>query len=214
MAMCYIGLTKHFQKGVCCVDWNAIKTEYITDESTSYRKLAEKYGVPLGTLYKRAKKENWVSLRKQSGDRRVAKTVSAIERKHAQKLSRIQDITDRLLDRIERAVEELDTQLYKAVVKTKEIEYNNFERPDKPTKEVIHEEERVLEVKTIVDRTGLKDIAAALKSIKEVQMLKTDLDLREQEARIRNLERQAESGDRNLNAVTVTIEGGDDSWRQ
>ena len=189
------------------MDWSAIKTEYITDESTSYRKLAEKYGVPLGTLYKRAKKENWVSLRKQSGDRRVAKTVSAIERKHAQKLSRIQDITDRLLDRIERAVEELDTQLYKAVVKTKEIEYNNIERPDKPTKEVIHEEERVLEVKTIVDRTGLKDIAAALKSIKEVQMLKTDLDLREQEARIRNLERQAEADDKVDSEITVVIEG-------
>lgn len=196
------------------MDWNAIKTEYITDESTSYRKLAEKYGVPLGTLYKRAKKENWVSLRKQSGDRRVAKTVSAIERKHAQKLSRIQDITDRLLDRIERAVEELDTQLYKAVVKTKEIEYNNFERPDKPTKEVIHEEERVLEVKTIVDRTGLKDIAAALKSIKEVQMLKTDLDLREQEARIRNLERQAESEENQSNEIKVIIEGSLEKYSQ
>lgn len=196
------------------MDWNQIKTEYITDESTSYRKLAEKYGVPLGTLYKRAKKENWVSLRKQSGDRRVAKTVSAIERKHAQKLSRIQDITDRLLDRIERAVEELDTQLYKAVVKTKEIEYNNLERPDKPTKEVIHEEERVLEVKTIVDRTGLKDIAAALKSIKEVQMLKTDLDLREQEARIRNLERQAESEENQSNEIKVIIEGSLEKYSQ
>ena len=196
------------------MDWKQIKTEYITDESTSYRKLAEKYGIPLGTLYKRAKKENWVSLRKQSGDRRVAKTLSAFEKKQAQKLSRIQDITDKLLDKIERAVDELDVQLYKSVVKTKEIEYDNIERPDKPTKETIHEEERVLEVKTIVDRTGLKDIAAALRSIKEVQMLRTDLDLREQEARIRNLEKQAESDDRNINAVTVTIEGGDDSWRQ
>jgi hypothetical protein len=156
------------------VDWKQIKTEYITDESTSYRKLAEKYGIPLGTLYKRAKKENWVGLRKQSVDNTVAETVKKIENAQVSRLTRIHAITDKALDKLEYALENIDP----------------------------------------LDTAGYRQIIASIKDIKEIQMLKSASDLREQEARIRNLERQAESDDRNLNEVTVTIEGGDDSWRQ
>lgn len=50
-------------------DWNKIRLEYITDGTTSYRKLADKYGVPLRTLAKRAKLEDWPAKRIQSADR-------------------------------------------------------------------------------------------------------------------------------------------------
>lgn len=156
------------------MDWNAIKTEYITDESTSYRKLAEKYGVPLGTIFKRAKREKWIELRQQSQDKMVAKTVAKIENAQIDRLTRIHSITDKALDKLEYALENVDA----------------------------------------LDTYAFRQIIASIKDIKEIQMLKSAVDLREQEARIRNLERQAESDDRNLNAVTVTIEGGDDSWRQ
>ena len=43
-------------------DWKKIKTEYITTE-TSYRKLAQKYGLDQATIARRAKKEGWVSNR-------------------------------------------------------------------------------------------------------------------------------------------------------
>ena len=83
-------------------DWTKIKTEYITTDKSSYRKLSEKYDIPLGTIYKRAKKENWVDLKQQSYDKRVAKTISAVEDKQVGKLERILNITDKLLDKIER----------------------------------------------------------------------------------------------------------------
>lgn len=156
------------------MDWNAIKTEYITDESTSYRKLAEKYGVPLGTIFKRAKRENWIGLRQQSQDKMVAKTVAKIENAQIDRLTRIHSIADKALDKLEYALENVDA----------------------------------------LDTYAFRQIIASIKDIKEIQMLRSAVDLREQEARIRNLERQAEGDDRNLNAVTVTIEGGDDSWRQ
>lgn len=156
------------------MDWNAIKTEYITDESTSYRKLAEKYNIPLGTIFKRAKRENWLGLRQQSQDKMVAKTVEKIENAQVTRLTRIHGITDKALDKLEYALENIDP----------------------------------------LDTQGFRQIIASIKDIKEIQMLKSATDLREQEARIRNLERQAEGDDHNLNAVTVTIEGGDDSWRQ
>jgi monoamine oxidase len=192
-------------------EWSKIKTEYITSDKSSYRKLAEKYGIPLGSIYKRAKREKWVELRKQSYDKKVVKTVAAVEQKQADRMKRIQTITDKLLDKIERAVEELDIQLYKNVEKVKEIEYNNIERPDKPTKETIREEERYTEIHTIVDRKGAQELASAIKSLKEVQMLKSELDEEEQRARIEKLRKETEDEQKDT-SVVVKFEGEIDKW--
>ena len=192
-------------------DWTKIKTEYITTDKSSYRKLAEKYGIPLGTIYKRAKKENWVELKQQSYDKKVAKTIASVENNQVKKLERILTITDKLLDKIETAVDELDLQLCKKVEKVKEIEYNNYERPDKPTKETIHETEEVIEVRTIIDRKGVQELASAIKSLKEVQMLKTELDEQEQKARIDKLRKDAMEEEKDK-TITVVMEGDIDSY--
>lgn len=185
-------------------DWTKIKTEYITTDKSSYRKLAEKYDIPLGTIYKRAKRENWVELKQQSYDKKVAKTISAVEDKQVKKLERIMVITDKLLDKLEKAVDELDLQLCKKTEKVKEIEYNNYERPDKPTKEIVHETEKVTEVRTIIDRKGVQELASAIKSLKEVQMLKTELDEQEQKARIDKLRKDAMEESRDTD-IEVTM---------
>lgn len=172
-------------------DWNKIKAEYIAG-GTSYRKLAEKYKVSFGSLRKVAAREHWADIKNKIASKRDTKIIDTLSdkeaRRFADKLSRVSDLTDLLLDKLEQAISELDVQLYKDVVKKKEIEYNNERRPDKPTREIIHEEEKIIEVKTIVDRSGLKAIASSLRDIKEIQMLKSDLDRREQEARIKALE--------------------------
>ena len=149
------------------MDWNAIKTEYITDESTSYRKLAEKHGIPLGTIFKRAKRENWLGLRQQSQDKMVAKTVEKIENAQVSRLTRIHGITDKALDKLEYALENIDP----------------------------------------LDTQGFRQIIASIKDIKEIQMLKSASDIREQEARIKNLERQAEADDKDDTEIKVVIEG-------
>lgn len=188
------------------MDWNKIKAEYIAG-GTSYRKLAEKYGIDRNKIQVRATKENWVGLKSQAQAKTESKIVDSISKQDAKKaidkLARVSDLTDKLLDKLERAIEELDIQLYKDVVKTKVIEYNHDLRPDKPTKETIHEEEKVIEVKSIVDRSGLKAIASSLRDIKEIQMLKTELDKKEQEARIAKLQKEAqeESQDKDITIV-------------
>lgn len=192
------------------IDWKKVKAEYITSDKSSYRKLSEKYNIPLGTLYKRAKREDWVTLKQQSGDRTVAKTVTAIEDKKVDRMKRIQDITDRILDKIEKSIEELDIQLYKDVRKEKVIEYNNLDRPDKPTKEIIHEEEKVIEVRTIIDRKGVQELASAIKSLKEVQMLKTELDEEEQKARINKLRKDTEDEQKDTSVEVVMGEEVDE----
>lgn len=44
-------------------DWEKIKAEYITNANTSYRKLAEKYGVHYKTISSKGKDEGWAELR-------------------------------------------------------------------------------------------------------------------------------------------------------
>jgi hypothetical protein len=61
-------------KGGLPVDWKAIKTEYITGD-ISYRKLAEKYGAPFGTLRQKAKKEQWCEQRAQYRHNTDTKTI-------------------------------------------------------------------------------------------------------------------------------------------
>jgi hypothetical protein len=196
------------------VDWNKIKTEYITDESSSYRKLSKKYDVSLTAITNRAKNEGWVKLRKQFKDKLTSKNIEKFSEKQSEKLTRVLDLTDKLLNKLEQAIEELDVHLIKDVIKTKEIEYNYDLCPGKPTKETIHEEEKTLEVKSIVDRTGLKAIASALRDIKEVQMLKTALDEKEQQARIANLEKQAEKEDNTVNEIAVVFTAGPEEWNE
>ena len=187
-------------------DWQAIKTEYITTD-TSYRKLAQKYGIHYKVISEKGKVEGWVELRSQHRDKTLSKTLDKISNKQADKMARIDKLTDKLLDKLEQAITELDLQLAKHSDKTKTIEYNNDRRPDKPTKEVVHEEEKLLEFKSIVDRQGLKQIASALKDIKEVKMLRSDLDEQEQRARIANLQKQAEKDDGGSDAPTLVVEG-------
>lgn len=197
------------------MDWKRIKAEYIAG-GTSYRKLAEKYKVKLSALRNVAEKEKWVELKTQAQHKTNTKIVDSVSEKEAEKavdkLERVSDLTDKLLDKIEQAVEELDIQLYKNVEKTKKIEYKNEKRPDKPTKEIIHEEEKVIEVKTIIDRSGLKAIASALRDIKEIQMLKSELDKQEQEARIAKLRKDAEKEDDTVNQIEVVFTAGPEEW--
>ena len=186
-------------------DWQAIQTEYITTD-TSYRKLSQKYGVGYQAICQRSQAEGWIAQREQYKNNTISKTLDKISNKKADKMARIDNLADKLLEKLEQAINELDMQLYRHTDKTKIIEYNNDLRPDKPTKETIHEEEKLLEAKSIIDRQGLKQIASALKDIKEVKMLRSELDRQEQEARIANLRKQANADDQQ-DTPTLIVEG-------
>ena len=171
-------------------DWVKIKTEYITTD-TGYRKLADKYGVSFRTLSQRAKDEEWVEERKKHREKVVKKAVRKAESRKADRMARIDKAADRLLGKLERAINELDLIIATDKVKTKEIEYSGCDGQGKPVREVVEERETVQVVSCIIDRAGLRMITAALRDLKEVKGLKSELDRQEQEARIANLRRQA-----------------------
>jgi transcriptional regulator of heat shock response len=57
---------------------------------------------------------------------------------------------------------------------------------------------------------SLKEMATALKYLKECKGVKTDADMREQEARIRNLEKQAESEQKDTGVTVIISDGAED----
>lgn len=135
-------------------DWQAIKTEYITTD-TSYRKLAQKHGVNVTNIAKKASADGWVEERKQYRDKTQAKTIEKISRQEANRAARIHTVADKLLDKIEAMVE-----------------------GDSP-----------------LDTKGIRALTAAVKDLKEIQSVKSELDRQEQVARIDALRQKSMTGD-------------------
>ena len=146
-------------------DWQAIKTEYITTD-TSYRKLAQKYGVSYVQIGNVGRDEKWVELRKQHLNNTLTKTVAAVEDAKAERAKKMQSVADKLL----------------------------------------------LKIEALVDRPGMlpkdvRSLVAAVKDLKEIQSIKSDLDEKEQKARIANLEKQANKDDSVAGGPTLVVEG-------
>ena len=109
-------------------DWQAIKTEYITTD-TSYRKLAQKYGVNYQAICHRSKDEGWIEQREQYKNKTISKTIEKISQQEANRAAKIHSVADKLLNKIEAMVDSgrpLDTKgiraLTAAVKDLKEIQ--------------------------------------------------------------------------------------------
>ena len=109
-------------------DWQAIKTEYITTD-TSYRKLAQKYGVSTTQICNVGKDEKWVEQRERYLNNTTAKTIEKISQQEANRAAKIHSVADKLLLKIEAMVDSgkpMDTKgiraLTAAVKDLKEIQ--------------------------------------------------------------------------------------------
>ena len=148
------------------MDWNAIKTEYITT-NTSYRKLAEKYGTTVNAIDLKAKNEGWAEQRKQYNEKTVTKAIKKAEEKASDYRSYIYTLAYKTANKLNKMVED-----------------NTFEQ---------------LAALGIVPRS----ITGAIKDLADVLNCKSAADVKEQEARIKKLQKEAE-GDTNKD-TTVTV---------
>ena len=144
-------------------DWQAIKTEYITTE-TSYRKLAQKYGVSTTQICNVGRDEKWVEQREQYLNNTTAKTIEKISQQEANRAAKIHTVADKLLLKIEALAD----------------------RPGMMPKDV-------------------RSLVAAVKDLKEIQGVKSDLDEQEQKARIAHLQKQADSDNGSKEPIRVII---------
>lgn len=137
------------------MDWNKLKAEYIAG-GTSYRKLAEKYkdeGVTFNNLKLVAGKEGWANLRKQAMDKATTKMVNDVAKDISKNAVKINDVADKLLDKIVMLLDEFDG----------------------------------------IDSQSIKQLTSSLKDIKEIKGVKSEIDLKEQNARIDKLRKDIEA---------------------
>lgn len=66
----------------------------------------------------------------------------------------------------------------------------------------------------VLTRAEYRCLSSTIKDIKDIQNIKTKLDIEEQKARIANLKKQAEKDDNNISEVAVVIAGGDSAWQK
>lgn len=163
-------------------DWLKIKTEYITTD-ISYRKLAEKYGIRYATVQSHGQEEGWPELRDQYRAMVVSKTMEKNSEKKAKQATKVVDLADKLLVKLEKAIDELDLQVTTHKIKT---ERANMEKTT---------EFRVAVPGGVVDRAGLRQLTGALKELKIIKDEISDLERREREARIDALNRSGTTAD-------------------
>jgi hypothetical protein len=159
-------------RGGFLLDWKRIKAEYIAG-GTSYRKLADKYGVSPTTLTKVAGRERWVEARQQADTKKTSKIIDAVSDKEAKKAVDIIDVADKLLDKM---TELMDTM--------------------------------------VVDTQSFKQLTSALKDLKEIKGYKSQADMREQEARINKLIKDAEKEDDTTNEIEIVFKAGEEAWNE
>ena len=155
------------------MDWNKIKAEYISG-GTSYRKLVEKYKVSRTTLQRKAKDENWVSLRSQAEAKTETKIVNDVSKQNA----KIDKTYFRCVDKLMKKAEEL-------------IDNTPIWQP-----------------------TNLKDMATTMKYLKECKGVKSEADMREQEARIKKLQKEAEKEDDTITEIEIVFNAGPEEWNE
>ena len=88
-------------------DWKKIEAEYITTE-TSYRKLAQKYGLNQATVAQKAKAEDWVGKRKQQASAAQALILEKDINKKVDRATKLYNAADELLEKIVTGISSVD----------------------------------------------------------------------------------------------------------
>ena len=152
-------------------DWIRIRNEYISTD-IGLRGLSEKHNIPLTTLRDRSRREGWVAMRDEQhheiAQKTAQKTAEIVAKDEAGRVSRLLRIADRLMDKTERALDELD-QL--AVKHTEKVKTTVTAKDDdgKPIRQEVEREIVDLQtVQAIIDRKGLQQIANSAKAIKDI----------------------------------------------
>lgn len=140
------------------IDWDAIKTEYITSD-ISINGIVKKYHVHKGDVGKRCKDEGWVKLRKDYKTRAVMKAVTKSCTKRANELSKVLDSSYMIRDKIQDALKDPE-------------QFNRWLVQYGTGKGVYDTEERVyqkLDTKAIKEMTGaLKAVEGLIRSLNNI----------------------------------------------
>jgi hypothetical protein len=104
----------------------------------------------------------------------------------------------------QQAENKTETKLVDSVAKEKAQVKCNIERV---ANKLINKLETSIDALKVIDGSTIKSYTSALKDLKDISELKSDIDIREQEARIEKLRKDAEGESPENKEVTVIFEG-------
>lgn len=150
-------------------NWAKIRSEYVTTKIT-YRQLCEKYGCSMSVLTKKASSEKWAEARKKHRKKVERKTEEKVAdrtaEKNARDLTRCYKLANGILDKVEKAIGELD----KHVVKSQTILKVDMPGENRSTVQTTNKSEKIKTVESIIKTDDLKRLSAALKDVRDVLM--------------------------------------------
>ena len=75
--------------------------------------------------------------------------------------------------------------------------------------------EKIEEIAAMVsDPDSIKKLTSAIKDLKDIKGIKSDADMREQEARINKLRKEAEREDNTVDEIEVVFKAGEEAWNE
>lgn len=150
-------------------NWKQLEKEYILSDYNTVTSFIKAKGIPNNGSTKK-KTSGWKSKKVLKEEQKSAKIVEKVLEKQseqeAKKIVSVKDTAEMLLKKINESIAELDRYIAKTTTKTKRVKFDY--KTNKPKEEVTTEESVINEYKAIIDRFGLKNLAAALKDINDI----------------------------------------------
>jgi len=107
------------------VNWRKIKAEYIAG-GISQQGIADKYGIPFGTVQKRARQEKWTAKRKRAEEKTVEKVSEKTAEIVADNATLCEQIKTDLLKKLALMVQNFPVDAYAGEKKVRNVSKNTY----------------------------------------------------------------------------------------
>ena len=158
------------------VNWTEAKRYYMQN-NVSYQDVADKFGTTKARVAEHARakkgKKGWVLLKEELQNKIETKTeqkfIERTAKSNLENMNTLYMIAEDLMKKANEAVGELNNHLVKSKTKTKSVKYSNAKgRLNKPTREIITENEDINILEGDVNTKKLKDIATVIEKARKI----------------------------------------------
>ena len=150
-------------------DWKQLEKDYILSNYKSIKDFLENTNIKYNGN-PRVKTKGWTSKKVKKQEEKSNKVIEKVTEKKAEKeadkIIKVKDVANDLLKKIVQASNEINMHLARNKRKTKTVEYDY--KTNKPSKEMIDEQEEIKSYIDIIDRKGLKELTSALKDLNDI----------------------------------------------
>ena len=115
---------------------------------------------------------------------------------------------------VEQREQYLNKVTAKTIEKTSQQEANRAAKIHSVADKLLAKIEKMVDQEEPISEKGIRALTAAVKDLKEIHGVKSDLDKQEQEARIANLRKQADKDEDNTDEIQVVFMAGEEEWNE